>query len=246
MKPGTDVGEIEAAIKAYNPALKISTLTGKTAAGGEFTAAIQAVSTPRPQPGTAGDNIIVAFTVAQPGKAFYIGRFTAFAQGQQPTIDNIMQELKTKYGGQPGSIGGMGLSGLFAWAFDKTGKQIIPKTMADPSNELFGRCAHTVEQPRGGLSYGLTYPTDGSLGVMVVPKFLYADCGVSLKVQTFQALTPALLGTLVEQLYSDPLAAADIRKAMDDAKAAQDRQQQEQLQQQLEQQKKAVDLKTRL
>jgi hypothetical protein len=98
MKLGMSVPEIEAAIKAYDPAREISRVKNQIdgrLGGGKF---IQHVMAPRQNPGKFPEGITVGFTVTEPSKAFYIGRDTTFLAGEQPLRANMVQQLREKYG----------------------------------------------------------------------------------------------------------------------------------------------------
>ena len=98
MKLGMSVAEIEAAIKAYDPSLKVS-MTKVSAALYEAnnnagtTGSLQFVAANRSRPqGT--ENISVGFTVTQPSRAFYILHVTEFPAGQQPFTGKTLQRLR--------------------------------------------------------------------------------------------------------------------------------------------------------
>jgi hypothetical protein len=146
--------------------------------------------------------------VTEPRRAFYIQRDTTFPQ-QQPFMDEMVQQLRGKYGPESRNTT-LGASFVkLDWGFDKAGKQLSPKD----SNHLFPQNACS-----GPISYGS--PT--------VPRFS-PECGINLAV-ILNASYPNnhLLLELHEQLVGDAIAMDDIQKLMAEAKAVQERQRQQQ------------------
>jgi hypothetical protein len=227
MKLGMSVAEIEAAIKAYNPALTIridkKPLTDKRLGVGKF---IQLVQASRPG-SKALEGISVLFTAAQPARAFYIGRYTQFAPEHQPLTDKTEQQLREKYGPESNLFSSTGLISI-DWVFDKTGKRVSPKA----DNRLFQACATAA-------SYGGNF--DGARGadwikLLTAPEANPPGCGINLEVRSLPSSDTHLLQTLAEEIDGKSIAADDIQKLIAEAKAAQDLQRQ-----QLE--KKASDVK---
>jgi hypothetical protein len=207
MKLGMSVAQIEAAIKAYNPSFRIATLKDKVPiqrvrAGsddifgvGEFAQSIQATPT------SGGDLIKVLFTVTPPSRAFDIFRRTSFPVGQQPLVENMVQQLREKYG--PESRLG---NGAFYWLFDQAGKQIH-----DPKDVTMCRGQFFYGNPSGNYN---TYSPDYDINLEVNLVSQSADSKV--------------LDGLSERLVGDSIAVDDIRKLAEEAKAAKERQLKEQ------------------
>jgi hypothetical protein len=219
MKLGMTAGEIEAAIKAYNPSLDIITtsvpITEITSGdqrqrlgGGKI---LQIVRAQRVPPG-AFPEFTVAFTVSQPGRAFSISRRTDFSPDQQPLIDKTVLQLREKYG--PESF----KSNAFDWVFDKAGKRLVPNVPGKPFQ--FNFCSHLSNNLHGGVSYANNQASE----------FYSPECGTDLRVELTPSAGSNLISVLFEHLVGDPIAVDDIQKLMAKAKAEQERlrQQQEQ------------------
>jgi hypothetical protein len=220
MKLGMSVAQIEAAIKAHDPSLKIivieQPLYDKRFADHEFVQIVHAAGLSTDSP----ERISVGFTVTQPSRAFFIGRRTIFPLDKRPLVEKTAQQLREKYG--PESM----LSNNrfdFDWVFDKAGKQIVA------SVPLFQTCAH-LRIPN--LYTFLNYYSAGfgvGVGAPGSPAFYSPECGVGLKASfTPGSSNPNLVSALDEQLVGDSIAADDIQKLMADAKAVQEQQRQQQ------------------
>jgi hypothetical protein len=123
MKLGMSSAEIEAAIKAHDPTFTIGiakVATGRFLGIDKF---VQFVIAKRQIPNAFPETIVVGFTMTQPGRAFYIGRSTHFAPGQQSLIDNTLQQLRDKYGQESPNNS---MSGFY-WLFDNAGKRPVKK-----------------------------------------------------------------------------------------------------------------------
>lgn len=221
MKLGMSVEQIEAAIKAYDPTLLIridkKPLTDKRLGVGKFVQIVQA----NHRGSEALEGISVLFTVAQPGRAFFIGRYTQFAPDQRPLTDKTEQLLREKYGPESHLLSSTGLISI-DWVFDKTDKQIFPKT----DNRFFQACSIAA-------SYGGNF--DGDRGadwikLLTTPEGNPSGCGINLQVSSLPATDTHMLQTLTEEIDGKSIAADDIQKLMADAKATQEqeRKQQEQ------------------
>lgn len=220
MKLGMSVAQIEAAIRAYNPALEMridkKQLNDQRLGVGKFVQIVQAS-----RRGTdAFESISVLFTVTQPGRAFYIGRFTNFTPEHQPLTDKTVQQLREKYGPESSFFSSTGLISI-DWVFDKTGKQLIPKA----DKQLYEPCASA---PSSLINF------DGAQGAawfafLMSPESNPTGCGINLKVGSLPSTDTHLLQSLNEQLDGKSIAADDIQKLMAEAKALkeQPRQQQE-------------------
>ena len=211
MKLGMSVAQIEAAIRAYDPSLTIVVtkhLTNDQRLGdGNYVQWVQAQRANPQDP--YKEEISAGFTVAQPGRAFYVGRHTDFHPAQRPLADQTVQQLRAKYG--PESVSSNGDS--FYWAFDKGGKQLVAKT----PTQLSRTCPQTFAY--GGAA--------GSISTFGVPRFSPA-CGIDLSVILGPVPGTKLLFRLSEQLMGDSMAVDDIQKLMAEATAAQGRQRQQQ------------------
>ncbi|HEX3885413.1 MAG TPA: hypothetical protein VHW66_22355 [Stellaceae bacterium] len=217
MKLGMSVEEIQAAIKAHNPALDIMMTKipitevidaqGTRLGVGTFVqfAAQSDLRTP-----DFPEFIAVAFTTSQPARAFYIGRKTKFPVGQQPLMDKAVQQLREKYG--PESSAAF-RDTAFNWIFDKAGKQSAPRA----SNRFDAAC----EGGPGSVSYGRRLFVTAALAS---PQSYWPGCGIELAV----SLTPVfkapegntnLLSELDEHLVGDSIAVDDIQKLIAEAKA---------------------------
>ena len=216
MKLGMSIAEIEAAIKAYNPALRINVVSRDIndvrLGGGVIQNVIQIVDAGDvPVQGSPLEDIKVAFTVTEPNRAFYIRRETRFPDDKQPLIDEIAQQLREKYGREPmSSLNGTALD----WVIDKAGKQIVA------SMPLFKTCAH-LQINMLGYKYLPNYPV--SFGG---PPYYAPECNIHLKAalrhfgQSYS--DPQLLSLLDEQLVGDSIATDDIQRLMAEAKTAQE------------------------
>jgi hypothetical protein len=106
------------------------------------------------------------------------------------------------------------------WVFDKTGKQIFPKT----DNRFFQACSIAV-------SYGGNF--DGARGadwikLLTSPEANPSGCGVNLQFSSLPSTDTHLLHTLTEEIDGKSIAADDIQRLMAEAKAAQEQQRQQQ------------------
>lgn len=214
MKLGMSVEEIQAAIRAYNPSLTIT--VSKVALNQRFGVGkfLQFVLAQRQPPGEFPEDIVVGFTVTQPGRAFYIRRHTTFPREQQPLRDNTVQQLREKYGPETASMGA-GNSGLidFGWLFDKANKQEANK---GPTTRL--GCGEEV-------SYG---QPQFFIAPVLAPGNYSSQCGIELRVNLQPSTNTNVLLGLLEQLVGDSIAADDIQKLMAEAKAVQEQQRQQQ------------------
>ena len=211
MKLGMSVADIQAAIKAYNPSLKIITSQGPSPIYTKFSVGkfVQLVHAERQPPGAFPEYIAVAFTLTQPGRAFYIGRRTTFPLEQQPLTDKTMQQLREKYGPESKSFNDLALN----WTFDRAGKQII-----NPSDPCRG-ANRTISYGNGHGWFGI--PLDA-------PDFFSPECGIDLRVQLMPGPNAHLLSTLLEELVGHSIAVDDIQKLMAESKAVQEQQRQQQ------------------
>jgi hypothetical protein len=163
---------------------------------------VQFVQAGRQPPGAFPEFISVGFTVTEPGRAFYIGRYTNFPLEQQPLAEKTVQQLREKYGPESRSSGGSS----FDWVFDEAGKQ------------LFQTC------PNGAFSYGVLAQSEA----LVAPQSYSSECGIDLEVRLVPSTNPHLLSNLFEQLVGHSIAVDDIRKTLAEAKAEKDQQRQQQ------------------
>lgn len=214
MKLGMSVEEIQAAIKAHNPALKITmtkipitNVNDGTGARLMVSTFVQVASQTDPRARDFREFIAVAFTATQPGRAFYIGRKTKFPVGQQPLMDNTVQQLREKYG--PETSSAFRGNTAFNWMFDKAGKRFNAACGGGP----------------GAISYGSNLFADAGL---VTPRIYWPQCGIELAASLEPQGNTNLLSELVEQLVGDSIAVDDIQKFIAEAKAEQERQRQEQ------------------
>ena len=215
MKLGMTVEEIEGAINAYDPSLKIRVdkvlITGARVNGSDelrnFGVAKFVQLFVRTAAVAGGlDNIEVAFTVTEPGRALYIRRSASFRPGQEPLMEKTVQQLKEKYGSARRSLAiAQSPSIALYWIFDQAGSPI------DDGPNGGGTC-------RGEFFYST-----------IDPRYSL-KCGVEMLVQLGPATDPQLLSTLNEQLIGDSIAVDDIQKIAAEVKADQEqlRQQQEQ------------------
>jgi hypothetical protein len=215
MKLGMSVAQIEAAIRAYSPTLQMTTFKvpiNQRLGVGKF---VLGVNAERRIPGAAPTELIwVRFTVAQPGRAFYIGRVTQFPPQQQPLPDKTTQQLGEKYGPESKAEIGADFRSI-DWVFDTAGKQLFPKTRTQRSQV----CA-------GPFSYGIAFQVGGFDNVT---KTSYSQkCGIDLAADLDiqpSSNTP-LVRVLSEQLVGISIAVDDIQKLMADANTVQERQRQ--------------------
>jgi len=209
MKLGMTVEEIEGVIKAYNPDLNIymdQIPTDQGLGDGKF---VQRVHTLLPYL----EQIFVDFTVTQPRKAFYIRRDTTFHPDQQPLMDEMVQQLRGKYGLESRNTT---LGANFVkldWGFDKAGEKLSPKD----SNHLFPQDACS-----GPISYGPNTPA------LIGQQGFSPECGTNLAVILNAPSNSHLLSELHEQLVGGSIAMDEIQKLMAEAKADRERQRQQQ------------------
>jgi hypothetical protein len=234
MKLGMSVTEIEAAIKAHNPSLPIDIrkqpIGDQNLGVGKF---MEILSAGPPYMGglPAQEIISVAFTMTQPGRAFYIGRRAPFPQNQRPLADKTVQQVREKYG--PESHQGVNTAGItdVSWVFDKTGKQLFSR---DPTE--LGTCA-TVMGNLSNRNRGLSYGVSPNIG-LDQPSAYWRECGIHLWVGWIGSTDPKVLSALNEWLVGDSIAVDDIQQLMAEAKTVQEQQRQQQ-----EQKAAAVKLK---
>jgi hypothetical protein len=226
MKLGMSVAEIQAAIKAHNPSLPIDIrkqpIGDQNLGVGKF---MEILSAGPPYMGglPAQEIISVAFTMTQPGRAFYIGRRAPFPPNQRPLVDKTVQQVREKYG--PESHQSVNTAGItdVSWVFDKAGKQLFSR---DPTD--LGTCA-TVMGNLSNRNRGLSYGVSPNIG-LDQPISYWRECGIHLWVGWIGSTDPKVLSALNEWLVGDSIAVDDIQNLMAEVKAAQDlqRQQQEQ------------------
>jgi hypothetical protein len=215
MKLGMSVAQIEAAIKAYNPSLSISTsdyVSGNPDLTGvgkrKFIQFVVAT-----QPGALADTIAVGFTATQPSKVFYIGRLKQYSLEEQPLADKTLQQLREKYGPESGSstpIAGQ-LVGrtVLEWGGDKAGKH------------PFQSCV-----PKGPAPFW--YAADFRFGSLTTHGYYWPACGTDLLIELQPWRDPHLLSYLREDLTAHSIAIDDIQKLMLEAKAEKEQQRQQQ------------------
>jgi hypothetical protein len=220
MKLGMSVAEIEAAIKAYNPAFEMridkKPVRDQRLGVGKF---VQIVQASRRGSDVILESISVLFTVAQPSRAFYIGRYTQFAPEHQPLTDKTEQQLREKYGPESNLLSSTGLISI-DWVFDKTGKQIFPKA----DMRLFQACASAASY--SGNFDGASGPD--WLAALMSPESNPTGCGINLQVSSLPSTDTHLLQSLNEQIDGKSIAIDDIQKLMAEAKATKEQQRQQQ------------------
>jgi hypothetical protein len=226
MKLGMSVAEIQAAIKAHNPSLPIDIrkqpINDQKLGVGKFME-ILAAGPPYTGGLPAHEIISVAFTMTQPGRAFYIGRRAPFPPNQGPLVDKTVQQVREKYGPESHqSVNSAGATDV-SWVFDKAGKQLFSTGPTD-----LGTCATVM----GNLSNGnrsFSYEVSPNIGLNQ-PASYWRECGIHLWVGWIGSTDPKVLSVLDEWLVGDSIAVDDIQKLMAEVKTAQDlqRQQQEQ------------------
>jgi hypothetical protein len=226
MKLGMSVTEIEAAIKAHNPSLPIDIrkqpINDLKLGVGKFME-ILAAGPPYTGGLPAQEIIEVAFTMTQPGRAFFIARRAPFPPNQRPLVDKTVQQVREKYGPESSQdVNSAGITDV-SWVFDKAGKQLFSR---DPT--ILGTCAGVM----GNLSnrnVGLSYGVSPNIGLNQ-PISYWRECGIHLWVGWIGSTDPKVLSAMNEWLVGDSIAVDDIQRLMAEVKAAQDlqRQQQEQ------------------
>ena len=220
MKLGMSVEQIEAAIKAYNPSLTISStdygISNPDVSGGKRKAVhfIYAM-----QPGALADTIAVGFTVTQPSTAFYIGRLKQYSPEERPLVEQTLQQLREKYGSEAGSSNS-------APASSPLPGQIVGQTIFEwgggkAETHPFQSCV-----PKGPSSFW--YAAQFRFGSLTTPGYYWPACGTDLLIELQPSPDPHLLSVLLEQLTGHSMAVDDIQKLMADAKAAQEQQRQQQ------------------
>jgi hypothetical protein len=226
MKLGMSVAEIQAAIKAHNPSLPIDIrkqpINDQKLGVGKFME-ILAAGPPYTGGLPAQEIIEVAFTVTQPGRAFYIVRRAPFPPNQRPLVDKTVQQVREKYGPESSQdVNSAGITDV-SWVFDKAGKQLISR---DPT--ILVTCANVM----GNLSnrnIGLSFGSVPNIGLSQ-PSSYWRECGIHLWVGWDGSTDPKVLNALNEWLVGDSIAVDDIQKLMAEAISLheQQRQQQEQ------------------
>jgi len=254
MKLGMSVEEIEAAIKVHDPSLVIrmnrvpitgAQITGPQVGGSDTTLNfgvgkfVQLLVTANPvataAPAAGGSNSIeVRFTVTEPSRALYINRRASFRPGEQPLMDQTVQQLREKYGSASISLERLRIlnssSTILYWAFGNAGTQ-LPTTPFDVDPGFDPHFDRAVD------SYGtkINQTSKPDLGTTCRANYFYrpsgqysSRCGTELLVQLQPATDAHLLFLLDEKLTGNSIAVDDIQKLMAEAKAEQERQLQQQ------------------
>lgn len=221
MKLGMSVEQIEAAIKAYNPALTISStdygISNPEVNGGKRKSVhfIYAM-----QPGALADTIAVGFTVTQPSRAFYIGRLKQYSSEERPLVEQTLQQLREKYGSEAGSSNSA--------ASSPSAGQIVGRTVLEWGGEKAGKHPFQSCVPKGPSAFW--YTAQFRFGSLTTPGYYWPACGTDLLIQLQPSPDPHLLSVLLEQLTGHSMAVDDIQKVIAETKATQEqeRKQQEQ------------------
>jgi hypothetical protein len=217
MKLGMSVEQIEAAIKAYNPSLTISSadygISNPEIGVGKHKSVhfIYAV-----QPGALADTIAVGFTVTEPSRAFYIGRLKQYSPEERPLVEQTLQQLREKYGSEAGSSNS---------ATPPAG-QIVGRTIFEWGGEKAGKHPFQSCVPKGPSAFW--YAAQFRFGSLTTPGYYWPTCGTDLLIQLQPSPDPHLLSVLLEQLTGHSMAVDDIQKLTADVKATQQQQIQQQ------------------
>ena len=229
IKLGMSVAEIETAIKAYNPSLKMGISNFPTSnpemIGVGKLKSVQFLSAG--QPGPLADTIAVGFTVTQPSRVFYIGRLKQYSLEQRPLSDKTLQLLREKYGPESGSSNVAAPSTPLA-------DQIVGPTFLEWGGDKAGKHPFQSCVPKGPSAFW--YTGQFRFGSLTAPGHYWPACGTDLLIELQPSPDPHLLSVLIEQLTAHSIAADDIQKLMAEAKAAKE-------QQHLQQEQKASGVK---
>jgi hypothetical protein len=199
------VEEAEAALKAYDPSLKIEA-HNQAGADGASEVYLSAIKPDDRYPLHFSEEVGVAFTRAAPHRALAITHDKALPPERERNFPDVVKQITEAYGPYAKTT-----AGFHDWVFDAAGAPIdgAPDAQTAETSDRFTACWHGLFEHTVSL-----YPFNfGAPAPNGLPVTFHPGCGVSVRVivHTLDPARPTAVQEIVERLMSDALAVADGR-----------------------------------